>query len=245
MEINISWSNKLSHNYIPEKVSWKSLYKLTSSGYNYCAGRFHNGHRTITNWRGGNNCVILDIDENLKLSEATQILLERNLKGLLITTKSHQKIKNGVVCDRFRVILPMKTALYTTAGNYRKLFIEICRIFDNKVDVSTKDPSRFFYGNPEQQHWYIDGSIIADWKWFKVEELKKENKKIVMLQSEKPLIEWGLRNIKNGNRNTALYWIYMRCVENGFNERAVVTHINSMLEDPLPKNEIDKLLRID
>ena len=243
MKINISFSEKMSHGYTPEIVDWEYLYTLTCMDLNYTAGRFQNGHRTTSNWRGGNNCVILDIDANVSIQQARNFLEVNDLKSLIITTKSHRVEKNGVVCDRFRIIVPMKSALYCAPEHYKKLFVEINKFFMNAADIATKDPSRFYYGNAKQAHWYIEGDVILDWSMFQPEEVKPVKKAHSNSGDAKALIEWGLRNVRAGNRNNALYWIAKESERSGYDPDVIVNAVNDGIKDPLPLEEIKVLLR--
>lgn len=244
MKYNLSYSTKLSHGYIPEQIAWLDLHLLTSTpSINYTSGSFKDGHRKIDNWNADNNLVILDIDNGLTLNVATQILLSNGLKSLIVTTKSHRIEKNGEVCDRYRIILPMQSEFSMSTGEYREYFIEICKLFLNAVDPATKDPARFYYANPEQQHWYIDGDTVLDWYFFKPTQKPVATNNNNNKTTPNGLIKWGVENIKQGNRNNGLFWVYNRCIEEGYDAEAVITQINSNLSNPLSEIEVKKLLR--
>jgi hypothetical protein len=58
------------------------------------------------------------------------------------TTKSHQKEKNGITCDRFRVVLMFEdlvTDLHLYKYNMEKMILK------HKADRACKDGARFFY----------------------------------------------------------------------------------------------------
>ena len=46
--------------------------------------------------------LVLDVDDGCTLSEALEVF--KDFAHVVGTTKSHQKEKNGVVCDRFREV---------------------------------------------------------------------------------------------------------------------------------------------
>jgi hypothetical protein len=246
MICNFSWSAELSHNYYFEQVDFFDLYQLTWSDFNYSAGRFRNGHRSVEDWEGGNNCVVLDIDTGLAIEEAKKILQGRDMLGLIVTTKSHQKDKHGFICDRFRIIFPMRTQLHCPTETYKVIFNEINKLFNYSVDAATKDPSRFYYGNANQLHWYIEGGTIFDWRMFipvQKPTIKTYTPQNTIKGDSKALVEWGIKNIREGNRNMALYWVYEECKRSGYDPVIVVNSINSALQRPLETEELRNILR--
>jgi hypothetical protein len=48
--------------------------------------------------------VVLDIDDGLSVYKFQKMFSQ--YKYILGSTKSHQRTKKGLICDRFRVILP-------------------------------------------------------------------------------------------------------------------------------------------
>lgn len=245
MIINISWSKDLAHNFISEQVDFKDLWQLTHSDFNYTAGSFLNGHRTANNWEGGNNCLIFDIDSNLSISEASEIILSMNLKALIVTTKSHQKEKNGIICDRYRAILPLQRVFYGSIEKYKEHFTEATKIFKDSVDMTTKDPSRFYYGNKNQQYWYIEGDTILDWSAF--QKIKKQNnvnnKKFFNITDSKKIQKWFIENTKEGSRNKMLYRAGMYAKDASLDYSKFINTINNNIKKPLEDKELKQIIK--
>jgi len=248
MKINISWSENLAKDFTPKQVLWKDLYTLTWMDLNYTGGRFENGHRKIDNWRGGNNCLIFDIDDKLSLEDAFKIIQANHFKALVITTKSHQKDKNGVVCDRYRIILPFTTAFYKSVELYKAAFIECAKWFQGGVDMATKDPSRFFYGNADQKHWYFEGKLQM-WQWYTpVKRLQPTRQPVTTTpnhstQEINGFVKWAIEQATVGNRNNILYRVYKLCEDKGLDAARITERVNNSLRQPLPEKEIAQITR--
>lgn len=94
---NIPHANRLEWAY----GAWESLHEITAR-YEYSATRFKNGTRKNALAREVGS-IILDVDDGMTLEEGIELF--GSYKSLIVTTKSHQIEKNGVIADRFRVIL--------------------------------------------------------------------------------------------------------------------------------------------
>ena len=65
---------------------------------------FKQGHRCQDNFLTSHFCAMDFDDLDMSLQEAMDAFQDCNV--IIGTTKSHQRVKGGVVCDRFRVIIP-------------------------------------------------------------------------------------------------------------------------------------------
>ena len=101
-------------------------------------------------WRGGvrrqenflfANYAVLDVDAGMPIAHAIDKVF-RDVCHIIGTTRSHGKEKNGVVCDRYRVIVPFVRPIYDLA-TYRHNMQLIVDEYD--VDRACKDGGRFFY----------------------------------------------------------------------------------------------------
>ncbi len=91
----------------------------------------------------GADVFAIDIDSGLALEEAEKRLFSNQIEALLGTSKSHQKEKNGVVADRFRIIFPLRNPLILPS-QVRPLFDAILKLFP-EADPACKDAARFYY----------------------------------------------------------------------------------------------------
>lgn len=124
----------------------QSIVDTVKSNYRcYSAGVFEGGKAKNESWISGQqNLIILDIDDGLSLDRAKDIFSE--YKALIITSKSHGKDKNGHVCDRYRVILPLKNAINCTAEKYSEVMSFIMCHKYTFIDKQCKDPARIYFG---------------------------------------------------------------------------------------------------
>jgi len=85
--------------------------------------------------------MVLDFDDGeTTLAQALEIWSDTN--HIIGSTKSHQVEKNGIVCDRFRVILKLEKPA-TRLVDYRYTISKL--IDQNDCDPACKDGGRFFY----------------------------------------------------------------------------------------------------
>lgn len=99
-----------------------------------------NGHRLNENFHRA-DWIALDFDEGLTLIEAKENIFADRV-CIIGTTKSHQKPKNGIICDRFRVMLKLQLPI-TNAVAYKA---QIQNHVDNYgCDSAAKDGARFFW----------------------------------------------------------------------------------------------------
>lgn len=106
----------------------------------WSAGIFKDGVRANKNLESI-ELLVLDIDEGCTLEEARQQFAD--YKHIIATTRSHQKEKNGITCDRFRVILFLH-APATSDQEYKEYWHAAQATFPF-IDPACKDSARFFY----------------------------------------------------------------------------------------------------
>jgi len=152
IDLSINTTNSAHANHMAWATGeWKSTHKITSLT-DYCGTYFPSSKRN-NNAAKGISVIILDIDENVTLKEG--IALFSSSKSLIVTTKSHQKEKNGVIADRFRVILFLNFCIIDMAY-YSKLMRVLTRYY--KTDIACTDPARYFAPNPKNQLVYYSNS---------------------------------------------------------------------------------------
>lgn len=127
--------------------NWKDIFKVTAL-YSYSATKFKNGKRNNISAKGV-SIIILDIDDVQTLEEGIEIFKE--FKSLIVTTKSHQIEKKGLVADRYRVILPLNQSIIDMEY-YSKLMRYLTRFYD--ADIACSDPARYYSPNPNQEVYY-------------------------------------------------------------------------------------------
>ena len=128
-----------------DNVEFEDIPDMVTSGFNYVACKLQNGIRKDDNFDGFVDVLILDIDDSCTIEQAREIF--KAYKFYLITSKSHQKEKNGFVCDRFRMFLKLDCTI-----NIRQQMEEIYNqvIFKYPfIDKSCRNVSRSYYSSPK------------------------------------------------------------------------------------------------
>lgn len=127
-----------------DEIEFENIPEIVTSGCAYASAKFKDNHRLNNNYEGYEDVLILDIDENVNIEQAKTIF--EKYTNFIITSKSHQKEKNGIVCDRYRVFIKLAETL--DDKDIRLNFID--SIFDafSFVDSSCRNSARFYYASP-------------------------------------------------------------------------------------------------
>lgn len=121
------------------------LKEIVLSGYNYVACKLKNEIRKDDNFDGCVDVLILDIDNGCIIEQAKQIF--KDYEYFIITTKSHQKSKNDLVCDRFRVFIPLEETV-NDRFLIEKIYSDVILIYPF-IDNSCRNVSRLFFSSPQ------------------------------------------------------------------------------------------------
>ena len=127
--------------------------------YNYSLGLFKGNDRTNKSFQKA-EAVGLDFDGGLTLKEAK--IRFANKKHILMPTKSHQIEKNGVVSDRFRVILFLDQPI-TSSEDYKFTMRALMKEHP-EADKACIDAARFFFPSHWRPAVKEDGELIRSLK---------------------------------------------------------------------------------
>jgi len=176
-EVLISYSSHITENFKTKILPFSKVADLVKSKFNYSSGSFKDGYRKRDNYQDRSDVIILDIDDGLEISKAKRIF--EPCTHIIATTKSHQKEKNGIVCDRFRVILQCENPIPLNSEDYNDLMQEIHKHFDF-VDTSCKDSARFYYPSQDSVIQTYQGFCGFYWEdyWSMVLENRKHKSEV-------------------------------------------------------------------
>lgn len=116
MTVNISYiqlKGKITDNYTKtlsgwknKEVAWDNIHiPMSSSKVQYSPYAWKSGIKSGKNLdRSKQNCIVLDYDDGVTIETMSNQL--RNYKFIITTTKSNMIEKKGLVCERFRVLIP-------------------------------------------------------------------------------------------------------------------------------------------
>ena len=138
-------------------IEFEKLIDIVNSDYRqYSPFCFTGGVKKSENWDNSKqNIIIFDIDNGLSIEDAKQQF--KDYEYLVATTKSHQQDKKGVICDRFRIILPAKNI---PLGDK---YFEMMRVLEDRFDfidkqVNTKTGA--FLGSFGCEYFYNSGMVF-------------------------------------------------------------------------------------
>lgn len=168
-EIVLPFISLANHNRANDPKGYKKIDVYFRDLHNYVIGdcayspySFKGGYRKGENNEGGATVISLDFDSGLTIEAAKKVFFK--YESLIVTTRSHQKQKGDEqACDRFRVLLNLKSPLDIPVNEY-PIFLDYLYGILKHVDPSTKDLARFYFASPiDAQWWYSDSSMKFDW----------------------------------------------------------------------------------
>ena len=152
-------------------IEFEKLIDIIKSDYRqYSPFTFKDGIKKSENWLNENqDLIILDVDDGLSIEEAKKQF--KSCEYLLATTKSHQIDKKGLVCDRFRIVLPAKNI---PVGDK---YFDMMRVLEDRftfIDKQVNTKTGAFLGNFNCEYFYNKGMIFDCNPILKMIEVKKE-----------------------------------------------------------------------
>lgn len=256
--------------FVKAEGPFENLHKIVNSSCKYSAGTFKGMYREEDTgmgpeqvWKDGyindtnylkDQCLfIIDVDDGLTIQDAKNLF--SGYAFLITTTKSHQKDKNGITCDRFRLILPTISTFHLEPGVYSEMYMNVLNSLGiSEADSKCRNCSRWYYGNPDGEYWYNDGEQLLDIRPFIPDSAEKQKADIAINtyeQSEVPsniridaAIRWLLANTSKGNRNENLFQLAM-ILKNKIETidwENWVLHANSCLSDPLSGSDMRSII---
>ncbi len=159
ISVNSNMNKTVPEGFVKAKCKWKAIHKAINADYRYSAGTFINDYITDDNYKQTQNLFIIDIDEKMTIEEAKALF--HNWTYFMSTTKSHQKEKNGLVCDRFRIVLPTISKFHLEPEVYSRMYMNVLDTLGiEEADTQCRNSSRWYYGNPDGEYWYNEGELL-------------------------------------------------------------------------------------
>ncbi len=205
--VTVSISEHITENFKSCRVPFYKLADLVKSKFNYTAGLFKDGinnkgkkvqgYRNKDNYLNYSDVIILDVDDGITINQAKQIF--EPFSYIIATTKSHQKEKNGIICDRFRVILPTDKPIELDKDEYSFMMEEVYKDFPF-VDTVCKDASRFYYPSSDSQIIQHEGFTYFYWEDYHerakgnkqdLEDIKRRKQQLKEAFGNKQDLEYG------------------------------------------------------
>ncbi|MGB7510933.1 MAG: primase C-terminal domain-containing protein [Pelodictyon phaeoclathratiforme] len=238
------------------RVSLDIVASMVKKAGQYSATPFRDEYRDAAHALPGAELMILDYDDGLSVTDAQSAFCQ--YMGFIATTRSHRKEKNGVVCDRFRVILPTRTPIMLGTEDFRAMMKVVINHYG--PDRACCNISRMYYGYSGAEVLFLDGCRLFDWEPFyqsaqdqerqrrqrqqqqRFRQHQSEDRKAVVL--DKAIQTFMQKNFVAGARNTTLFRLTRWLHDEGVDDVAgVVAEQNRHSCCPLPDDEVKKIVK--
>ena len=185
-----------------EQVEVNSYSELASymKQYPYSATQFENRYRNSDNAKSFNNVLIYDIDNDPKelkknrvkamsINEAKELLEKHNISAMILPSKSHNIDKNGVVAERYRIVIPLKKAISIndkdTYREFQKITARALKIYKYVDKKALNDKARFYYKSPIS----AEPMVIKSNRVMNIENLQNKAKENIQEQQRQRELE--------------------------------------------------------
>lgn len=177
---------------------------------NISTSTFKGGKRNIENFEGA-EIIGLDVDNDnangtptISLSEARRVFSP--FKHVMLATRSHGIEKNGIVADRFRIILFLERPI-TDANDFYTTWHWLKGQFP-WIDNKCKDPSRLWYQHKEVLSIREDGALVYPIRYTEPEKPDREARAALpgergeLSKETLKFLEFG---VESGSRNASTH----------------------------------------
>ena len=137
----------------------------------YSPTQYANNERKAANFLGFTDILIFDFDEGWTKEKDD---LFNNFIGYKVPTKSHMKEKNGLICERYRIILLLDKSINLNYREYKRLYKHIIKDLKLESDTSCVDACRFYYSSEQPINNCIkfEGNQYFNWEKYNYPDLK-------------------------------------------------------------------------
>lgn len=202
---------------------------------NWSPSIFKNNYRNKENFLKAEMIAIdIDNDESQKMSLEQAIHEFKDYKHLIMPSRSHQKLKNGEVKDRFRVLLFLTRPIETEQEFYATWFSLQERW--PAIDPSCKDPSRFFYPSTECVSKNMKGKTIdpvepkPSNEVDKISESSNEPSDGFHGELSRKTLKFMLDGARPGNRHRELYKAARDYHQNNYPKERFIADLEAMIQ---------------
>ncbi len=254
ISINEDPSKLQPDGFLKASGTFAGLHKIVNSNYRYSAGTFAGSYINDENYLKEQNLFIIDVDEEMSIEDAKNLF--SGMTYLITTTKSHRKDKNGQICDRFRIILPTISKFHLDHKTYSKTYMNVLNALGiPEADSKCKNASRWYYGNPDGEHWYNEGDLL-DIRTFIPDSVEHQTADESISNYEKQdapedqridgALRWFFANTSKGNRNDNIFRLCMMLKDPdkiGTDDwKSWAIHANQCLSEPIGDRDMQMTL---
>lgn len=218
---------------------------ITSAVWSPCI--FRDGHRRIDSFVEA-RLLVLDFDHpGYTLSQAREEWCDTI--HWIGTTKNHNREKNGITCDRFRIVVPFARSI-TNVEEYNYNYQLIAKQYD-AADQCTKDGARLFFPCQEVVSVCTDG-FAQPVVEIPAEDLQRAADKADLIKQQQkchvvPSWLWASfeRIIPHGKRANTIWRVSKDLTRYGYEEDEIVGMFlaSPTFQDPIPSASSIKVIR--
>lgn len=195
----------------------------------YSLGTFKDDHRTKDNFIQ-TKAIGLDFDSGVTLWEATELF--KDYMHIIAPSRNHQVEKNGIVEDRFRVILFLSSPI-TDNETFEATWYSLATKFP-KLDKACKDSSRFFYPSKYIHSSSRDGNkvdpVAPKPKIEPVEKTVEINVDLTKGELGRRTLNFLLKGSTKGQRHNDLYAAARDAHQQGYSQEWFLNEINVLCD---------------
>ena len=248
----MSFSQHQAEGVRSERILFDRVEGMVRFNGNYSATAFREEYRDGEHALPGQELIILDFDDRYSIGEAMVDFAD--YVGLIATTRNHLREKHGVIAERFRVILPTDKPIMLEREAFKVMMAEVMRRFVH-ADPACKNIDRMYYGYPEAEVFYLEGSRLFAWEGFyraamaRLREREwqrrgRERRQESEASLQKSYRTFFLNRFVPGNRNNALFQLACWMRDDGVVERErFLLELNNQSGYPLEEQEVQRILR--
>ncbi len=232
------------------RITLDRVADMVRSAGQYSAVEFRDGYRDAAHAIPYSELIVLDYDDGVTLCDAVEMF--RQYIGIVATTRSHRKEKNGVVCDRFRVILPTRKPVLLEVEEFRMMMKEV--IHNYGTDKACSNISRTYFGCPDAEVVFLCGYQLFDWMPFYQSALDKARQRQQQhreqeaagnreaAQLDKANRTYWEKNFVSGARNLTVFTLGKWRKDAGA-PLDILYSWNSQSDNPLPEDEVNNIIK--
>lgn len=201
----------------------------------YSLGTYKDNYRNLKNFMQC-KCIGLDIDNDkngqiMSLNKAK--IAFKDYKHIIATTRSHQKEKNELVVDRFRVILFLKEPILDIETFYR-VWHSLKKEF-NVIDPQCKDASRYWFPSNQIEQIQKDGNYVKIPEKIIEENKDSTDSSPITNRNDTGKLSYNTLTFlctgaDAGSRNGSLFKAALDCREQGYDKQYVINMVTKMIE---------------
>lgn len=137
----------------------------------YSPAQYKENRRKSANFLGYADFLVLDFDEGW--NEYHEQLFNQYI-GYKVPTKSHMKLKNDIICERYRIILLLRNPIILDYSDYKRLYKHIMKDLQLDSDTSCVDACRFYYSakQPVTNCIKLAGTQYFPWEKYNYKDIQ-------------------------------------------------------------------------